>query len=342
VVLSTGPHGTRTSTRSVTLAALLALIGRPGWWVLALAGFLARGGIILFVLAVVTLPSPLALSDIVGPLLVPIAFGTLTAQTIVVLLVGVGAVVAWILVGTWIGAATEVALIHEARAAAEADGLPTRWRHPPPRSLVGRVMIARLVAHVPLAITLALGTVQVVNVAYVELTSPVEVVTPLALRVVFGAFGPLIAIAVAWLTGEVVGGLAARRIVLGGQPVAGAVVRSFGDMLGGSPGAVLSALLTTAVLVLDVGASLIAVAFAWAAARGQVAELLPDPAPLALSLMTLAAAWCLALAVTGLSTAWRSVAMTFEAERSAASAEPAATSALPSGSGAAAESRMDA
>ncbi len=320
------PSATVLTTRGGTLAALLAVVDRPTWWALALAGFLARGGIVLFVLAVVTLPSPLALSDMVAPLLVPIAFGTVTTGTALILATGIGGVVAGIVVGSWFGAATEVALIREARAAAEEDGLPTRPEVPTPRRLVGRVLIGRLVAHVPLAISLALGSVQVVNVAYVELTSPLDVITPLPLRVVRGALAPLIAIVIAWLIGEIVGGLAARRIVLGGQSVAGAVVRAIGDVLGGAPGSVFSAGLTTAILVLDVGATLAAVALAWTATRGQLADLLPDPLALGLALMTLAAAWCLALVVTGLTAAWRSVAMTFEAERSAAAR---AASALP-------------
>ena len=45
-----------------TLAALLAVLGRPSWWMLGLAGFLVRGGIVVFLVAIITLPSPLALS----------------------------------------------------------------------------------------------------------------------------------------------------------------------------------------------------------------------------------------------------------------------------------------
>ena len=87
------------TTRGSTLAALLAVVVRPTWWILGLAGFLARGGILLFVLATVTLPSPLALSNVVAPLLVPIVFGGMTPFLLAVIGLGILSVVAWIVVG---------------------------------------------------------------------------------------------------------------------------------------------------------------------------------------------------------------------------------------------------
>ena len=40
---------------------------RPGLWPVALAGFLARGGIVLFVAPVVVAPSLVALATFIGP-----------------------------------------------------------------------------------------------------------------------------------------------------------------------------------------------------------------------------------------------------------------------------------
>ena len=65
------------TTRGATLAALLAALSRPSWWILALAGFLVRGGILLFLVAIVTLPSPLALSNEVGPIITRLYLGDL-------------------------------------------------------------------------------------------------------------------------------------------------------------------------------------------------------------------------------------------------------------------------
>ena len=313
------------TTRGVTLAALLAVLGRPAWWLLALAGFLARGGILLFLLAVVTLPSPLALSNVVAPLLVPIVFGGVTPVLAAVIAFGIASVVAWILVGALIGASTEVVLVVDSRGAAIDEGVPTRAERHPANWAIVRVAVARLIAHVPFAIALALGSVQVVNAAYLELTAPAEVATPLFLRVVRGALGPILVILAALVVGEVTGGLAARRIIAGDGSVLGSVSRAYRDLVARPRSTALPALLTTAVLALDLAAVLAIVELGWTAARTQLTQIPADAVGIGLGLASFAAAWVLALLVTGMIDAWRSAAMTFEEERVAAVAEARAT-----------------
>src|SRR6266487_4127414 len=126
------------TTRGATLAALLAALGRPSWWILALAGFLVRGGIVLFLVAIVTLPSPLALSNDLAPLLTPLYFGQLEPTTLALLAGGIATVVAWIVAGGWFAAATEVALVRDAEQAAREEGLPSRPLPPPGSMLIGR------------------------------------------------------------------------------------------------------------------------------------------------------------------------------------------------------------
>ena len=309
------------TTRGVTIAALLATLSRPAWWLLALAGFLARGGIVLFLLAIVILPSPLALSNVVAPLLVPIVFGGVTPLLAVVLLSGLLSVVAWVIVGGWIGAATEVVLIRDARRAAAEDGLPVRPERATGEWLIARVTIAHLVAHIPLAIVVALGSVAIVDVAYVELTNPFEVVTPLPLRIVRGAVGPIVAILFAWVAGELAGGLAARRIVLGGESILAAVRGAYVELVARPRSTGLPALVTTLVLAADLAAMLAAVDLAWTAARGRLIEIPGDAVAIGFALVSFAAAWCLALLVAGLIDAWRGAAMTFEIERAGGAAE---------------------
>ncbi len=314
------------TTRGATLAALLATLARPAWWLLGLAGFLARGGILLFLLAIVTLPSPLALSNVVAPLLVPIVFGGFTPLLLALLVSGIVSLAAWVVVGGWIGAATEIVLIRDARRAAAEEGLPVRRGDPSGHWLIGRVAIAHLLAHLPLAVAAALGSVAIVNVAYIELTSPFEVATPLPIRIAAGAAGPIAAIVVAWLVGELAGGLAARRIVLEDDSVLGAVRGGYADLVTRPRSATLPALITTLILAADLAAMLAAVDLSWTAARARLVELPPDPVAIGLALASFAASWCLALLVAGLIDAWRGVSMTFEAERrrvAAASAEGA-------------------
>jgi len=311
-------------TRAVTLAALLATFGRPSWWVLALAGFLVRGGVLLFVIATVSLPSPLVLSNIVAPLIVPLALGHLDGPAVTFIGLAAVTVVTGLVGGAWFGAVTEVALIREARAAMLDEGLAIPSSVAPRGWLTGRVAAAHLLAHAPTAIVLAIGSVRIASVAYLELTDPFEVTTPLILRVVIAAASPIAAIVAVWLLGEIVGGLAARRIVIRGATVLGAMRDAVGDVVRRPFAMLVPALATTLILALDLAALLGAVAFAWSQAGAHLTDGRTDPLTLMISLLALGASWIGALALTGLIDAWRSAAMTFEVERVA---PPAASSA---------------
>ena len=308
------------TTRGVTLAAVLAVLLRPSWWLLALAGFLIRGGVLLFLLAIVMLPSPLVLSNILEPAIVPLALGGVDAGTLAPFLLVAGLVLVWLLAGGWIGAATEVALIRDAREAMVDEGLPARPNARPGRWLVTRVAIARLLAHIPTAVALGLGSIRIGSVAYFELTSPFEVTTPLVLRVLQGAMGPIVAIVIVWLFGEIVGGLAARRIVLDDVSIAGGLRGAIGAIVRRPLATLVPALGTSLVLAIDVAALLGVVAFAWAELRDRLLDALADRSTLGVALVAFVATWVGALAITGLIDAWRGAAMTFEAERAAVAA----------------------
>ena len=304
------------TTRGATLAALLAALGRPSWWILALAGFLVRGGIVVFLVAIVTLPSPLALSNDLAPLLTPLYFGRLEPTTLALLVGAVVTVVAWIVAGGWFAAATEVVLVRDARQAAH-EGLPTGPVLPAGRMLISRSAVAHLVALIPMAFALGVGSVQIFGVAYRELVNPSDA-GPIVLRVVRGASGPIVWIVVAWILGELVGGMAVRRIVLGGESVLGSVLRSAVGLVCRPAGGLVAPLVTTAVLAIDLAAILTVVMLVWTEVRTRIADPFAEPLATALALVTLGAAWCLALLVTGLIDAWRSAAMTFEVERTVA------------------------
>ena len=101
------------SRSGVFFASLLVSLGRPAWWLLALAGFLARGGILLAILPIVNLPSPLVLSNLVAPIIVPLALGHVDAGVVAALAIIVAGLLAWLIVGGLIGAATD--LIQDAK-----------------------------------------------------------------------------------------------------------------------------------------------------------------------------------------------------------------------------------
>ena len=68
-------------------------------------------------------------------------------------------------------------------------------------------------------IALAWGSVRLVSVAYRELTSPFDVVTPIAIRVLRETPDVVAAVILTWMIGEVIGAMAARRIVLDGEGI---------------------------------------------------------------------------------------------------------------------------
>lgn len=305
------------TTRGVTIAALMAALARPDWWILSLAGFLVRGGIVLFLVAIVTLPSPLALSNVLAPIITPIYFGRVDASTTALIAATVVSALAWLFGGSWLAAATEVVLVRDAHATALDEGLPVGPIVDPGRFLVTRAAAAHLVALVPLAIAAGLGSIAILDVAYRELVNP-SGTGPVVPRVLAGASGPVGAIVVAWVLGEIVGGAAVRRIVLLGDPVLAAVGRSLVALVRRPAGALLAPLVTFLVLVLDLTAVLLVVAIVWSDVRDRLVDPTSDPLAMGLTLATFAGAWCLALAVTGLVGAWRSVAVTFETDRAAA------------------------
>jgi len=302
------------------LASLLVTLGRPGWWLLALAGFLVRGGFLVFLLPIVVLPSPLAISNQVAPFIVPMALGRIAPETIAV---GAGAVVGlltWLLIGGSLAAATDLVLVREAAAAAVDEGVDQRSPETPAaidagrrdRVLVATILAARLVAWLPFAAALAVGLVRIVAVTYAELTRPVEVESALALRVALGAAGELAVIAAAWLVGELVGGLASRRIVLDGAPAGRALLAAVRDVVR-RPGSTLVPWLVTTVLLLTIlGGTVGAASVAWSRIIVALSNSPTDPTTVVISLLTFVAIWLAALILGGLFSAVRGSVLTFE------------------------------
>ena len=315
------------SRSGVFFASLLVSLGRPTWWLLALAGFLARGGIVLAVVPIVNLPSPLALSNIVAPVIVPLALGHVDEGVFVAIAIVVAGLLAWLIAGGLIGAATDLALIRDGLAAAIEEGVAGRvWGAAADRSevwpdgrgggrLVARILAVRLLAHLPFAIALAIGSVAIVQVAYAELTRPAGVDTPLVLRVAAAATGPIIAIVVAWFVGELAGGIAARRIVLVGDGILAALAAAVVGLVRTPRSTVVPGLVTTISLALILGATLGGARVAWLRADSALTNPRMDPSTLVITLAALVAIWLAALSLIGVLTASRSAALTFEAIR---------------------------
>jgi hypothetical protein len=315
------------SRSAAFFASLLVTLGRPAWWVIALAGFLARGGVALAILPIVSLPSPLVLSNLVAPVIVPLALGQVDAVVIAAVATIAVAVIGWVVVGGLVGAATDLALIRDGVAAAGDEGL-VRAVHPEgvtPRALerggpgvVARILAVRLLAHIPFAVVVVVGSVGIVNATYAELTRPGDVGTPVAIRVAIAAARPLIGIAIAWFLGELAGGTAARRIVMRGDGVRAALSGAVGELVRRPRSTIVPALAMTIPLLAVLGGTLGGARIAWLRADAALTNPAIDGPTLVVTLMTFIAIWLAALVLIGILAAARSAALTFEAVRVAA------------------------
>src|SRR3954468_8765516 len=101
----------RSSWRGSLLGAALVVLAPPVMWPVALAGFLARGGIFALLLPIVVLPTPSGIADVVAPALISFAFG-LVSPAFIALIAAAGAfIAAWVLIGGAVGAWADAELI---------------------------------------------------------------------------------------------------------------------------------------------------------------------------------------------------------------------------------------
>jgi hypothetical protein len=280
------------------LGAVLESLENPATWAASLAGFLARGGILVFLLPIVVLPTPAGIQVDLAPLLVPFVFGQTSPDLIVLIGVVVTLVFVWLVVGGLVGASTDVALVRQATEGAD-QAVPL----PPVRRAVARALAARALAHIPLAVTLALGAARIVEVAYRELVTPFEVTTPLMIRIVSAVPEALLAVLIAWLLGEAAGGLAVREIVLANRRVASAVVRGWFRLFA-RPITSLATLVLADGLVLAAIPALAAATAAWSGLRTLLYER-GRPEGVVLALVLFVALWLGGLVLAGAATSVR-------------------------------------
>lgn len=281
-------------------AAAFGVLRRPGLWPIALAGFLARGGIVLFVAPVVVPPSLVGLATFIGPASITPAGPT--TGLIVRVILGAGLLAVAVLLGTIIGSMAELALIGAVRG--ETGGSVP--------GLLRRVVVIRLICLLPVAIVIGLGIQRLGQIVYEELTLPSDLVTPMAIRVVIRAPQIVGAIVVAWLAGETWAGLATRLAAVQGSGVGHALAGAIGLWIRRAVPivalAALSTVLAVGVLALAIGL----VAWSWGFARD---ALLGSTGPADLvtiggSTVLFAACWLIGLTAAGALAAGRAVAWT--------------------------------
>jgi hypothetical protein len=292
------------------VAGALTTLARPELWAVALAGFLARGGIVAFLLPIVVLPSPSGVANVIAPSLTSFAFGLVSSSFVEILAAFIALALAWVVLGGLAGAWADVEL---ARAASSDEELRPGGGYlvAPGKGTILRAFGVRLLAHLPLAVALAWGAVRIVQAAYAELVTPFEVVTPLFIRVLGDVPDAITVIVTLWLLGEAAGGLAVRHVVLGRRSAAASVRDGWLDLVR-RPRSSFGTLLATDLAVgLAVVSSALAAGVVWSWVR--LAVLGRDgPAEVGAAIGILVAVWLGGLLLTSVAVAWRSVAWTAE------------------------------
>jgi hypothetical protein len=300
------------SLGTILVSSLLATLSRPVDWPVALAGFLVRGGIVLFLLPIVVLPSPVGLSDRIAPTISAIALDVISPQLAVLIAAIIALAVAAILLAGWFAAATEAALIRDAPAWDELD--PHRVVAPARRGESARILAARLVAHLPLVAVLSWSATRVVDAAYRELSRPEDVTTPIALRVLRSLPEVVVLIVITWVGGQVAGAVAARRVVLVGASAGGGLRAALGEFVRRPVQLLVLFLVPTAALVAVVVPTAAATASTWDRVRIAIAES-AGPLEGIATVSVFVGLWLGGLLLVSMVSAWRAAAWTLDSEQ---------------------------
>jgi hypothetical protein len=310
------------------VTSLLATLAHPSTWILALAGFLIRGGIVAFLIPIFVLPTPVGLANMTGPTVVGFVFGGLSMALLALLVLGVAAVMAWIVFGGFLAATLEiegiriVAADEDVAAAAPSpdDAAAAHWHaavaaapahaFDPTRQAL-RIVAARMAMLFPLLVAVIWASARTVAAAYAELTLPSDVATPIAWRIVAAVPDAIVVVVLVWLTGEVLGGIAARRIAMDGASIVGGLAGAVRQAVGYPVQTLVLSVVPAVGLLLVLVPAGGAASVAWVALRSALVE--RNVFLAALMLIVFVALWAGGLALTSVVAAWRQAAWTVDA-----------------------------
>ena len=312
--MTAGPGPARLRFRGVVAGAFVVTLVRPGGWAIALAGFLAGGGVIVVAWPILVLPTPTGLQNALGGPVSTLVFGGPSATLVaLVLLTTLGVVIA-VALGTWIGAWAErqgIALVLEAAADEGLAGpVPELAAAPGP----GRIAVLRLLALAPVAAAALLAWRPLYDAAYHELILPTDLATPLPVRVILAVPLPIAGILVTWLLADCAAAVAVRRLVLERRRLVVAWLLGWADLVRRPHRILPTALTGLGVVVLLVGPPLLASAVGW----GRVREVLIEGRSTLVVVGVVAtwvAIWLCGLVLAGVGAAFRAAAWTLEAAR---------------------------
>ena len=305
------PPGPNVPWRRGAAAATAMTVRRPSLWIYALVAFLARGGLLVLVLPIVVVPTFIGLANFVGP--ASVSAGGPGPRLVTLIVLGLAAAVAMVVVGACVAAAAEVVLHRATAATPEAESIVVDAASDAGGTAraIGRVAGVRLALLVPVVVAAAVAIPAWVTVAYRELTVPSDVAAPLAARVLAGAPAASILVVATWLAAEIVGGFAARRSALLGTSTARALARGIADPFRAPVATGLTVVIALGITVVALAVTWWATGAAWDAARRALASSTDVLAALTPAL-ALAGVWLAGLALAAVAAAWRATLVTME------------------------------
>jgi hypothetical protein len=203
----------------------------------------------------------------------------------------------------------------------------------PGRGEVGGALAARLLAHLPLLVAVAWAAVRLFQGAYEELLTPLEVVTPLVVRILAAVPDAVAVLLVAWLLGEAAGGLAVREVVLADRPAPRAAVHGWAALIRHPASSLGTLVVTTLIVGVAIVPALVASGTGWDRLRRLLFDR-GDGLEITLALGAFVALWLGGLVLAAASTTVRSAAWTAEWQRHARRpAQPAVDAEARSGFG---------
>ena len=305
--------GRRLPLRAVVRAGVVVTLLRPATWVVALAGFLAGGGIVALAWPITVLPTLTGVQNLLGAPISTLAFGDPSPELVRAAAIGGAAAALLLAAGLIAGAWAERRGIALTLEGAADEGIGVRVRHVVQTGApgTGSLALLRLLALLPPAAALVLSWPALYGVTYQELILPGDLATPLPLRVVAQVPLQLAAVVGAWLLADAAAAAGARRLVLERLRVPRAWALGWADLVRRPQRILPLAVLGDLVLAVAAGPALAVAAIAWGRVRASL-ELGPN-SPVGIATVALwVAMWLGTVALAGVGAAIRDALLTLE------------------------------
>ena len=292
---------------------------------IALAGFLVRGGLVLLLLPSLVLPSVVGIAGATGVHAFTLS-GDPTPWLLEVLAAAGFGLSVWLLLSALVGSFVDVWLV---RAALEVgEGEPGRPLPVASAGLLLRLVAIRLACLVPLVIVLVWAGGRIYTATYDELITPSDLAVSLPLRVIADATDAVVVVVATWLACETIGAIAARRLMLTGGPVWRAIGGALAQLLRRPIWTLLTVATSFGISAVAMATTFLgtSAAFDWVRIAARIQRPIPvtlgigdfattrdfRPIVFMLAVVALAIAWLVALALSGVTSAWRNAAFTHE------------------------------